>query len=798
MKGLLRRLSRGDRVGPVEHESMDDDGEGEVLRLLRGLSSQIEDLGDRLGSLEDDMRSDSHRTGLPRLPGTNADGPDLFQDGISSRAANGAAASLGPPPSATAGGIQRFAGDGPAGTDGKQEGVASSMIKSLNVARSSSQRHERDSITDSGEAVPSGGGGGDGSGGGGAAPNKSKSKKKARKQRALARQAFQKDLESACNVYKYNEDRPRKVDFLGKTSLIVLPETQWLRFWSLLILLITVYYIAWIPLSIAFDLSAEGGLLMAHGVFDALYLIDIVITFRTAYLNKWGDLVIDVNMIAMRYLKSWFLLDLIAAVPFSWFDQKEMATYNKILRFRLFKLPRILKVFEKARALQRIVGNQAFRVGKSFVMLVFTQHFVACIYWMVAMGYYGQINKNHVGPCAHMKEINVTAEEADAIYSCFNRECIWEGNCPPGTHADVPGWGGAVYQIPDNWVPPPHMVRSFVCSSVRSLPSFALAQRRTCRCLCCRRPPPARWCLCLLFSSSFVGTLPWLASDDARCFRSGPLCLPACLLASFVFVVSFSSSSWQANVTQLEQFLYSYFWAVVVTTGVGYDVVPSNGGQVMFTWLMILFGLIFYSYVLGSVGAVLEEINEENSKRQQVLDRVSGYMKTQRVPSFFHKVILDFFQHNMESTRTKEAEEEVMSELPHTLRVRLMLLNNKQLMQRIRVLEDMRAEIFINLIQLLKPLMFLPGEFITQAATEIEAVMFIDRGRVDIIQHGVDNEEDTNMDRVRLPYSRKCSSARLQGCLAARLHSCLPACMHLCLVLSLTKRKHIVCCPFTP
>lgn len=56
-------------------------------------------------------------------------------------------------------------------------------------------------------------------------------------------------------------------------------------------------------------------------VVDAFYLIHIALQFRTAYIAPSsrvfgrGELVIDPGQIAKRYLRSYFILDLLAVVP---------------------------------------------------------------------------------------------------------------------------------------------------------------------------------------------------------------------------------------------------------------------------------------------------------------------------------------------------------------------------------------------------------------------------------------------------------------------------------------------------
>lgn len=43
---------------------------------------------------------------------------------------------------------------------------------------------------------------------------------------------------------------------------------------------------------------------------------DIVLNFRTTFVSKKGEVVSDSKAIALNYIRSWFVVDLLAALPF--------------------------------------------------------------------------------------------------------------------------------------------------------------------------------------------------------------------------------------------------------------------------------------------------------------------------------------------------------------------------------------------------------------------------------------------------------------------------------------------------
>ena len=47
-----------------------------------------------------------------------------------------------------------------------------------------------------------------------------------------------------------------------------------------------------------------------------MFIIDILINFRTTYVNKNEEVISQPSRIAVHYFKGWFLIDVVAAIPF--------------------------------------------------------------------------------------------------------------------------------------------------------------------------------------------------------------------------------------------------------------------------------------------------------------------------------------------------------------------------------------------------------------------------------------------------------------------------------------------------
>ena len=63
------------------------------------------------------------------------------------------------------------------------------------------------------------------------------------------------------------------------------------------------------------DSTRANPLVIIDLIVDLMFIADIFINFRTTYLHN-GEAVLNQKLIAINYLKGWFVIDTIAAIPF--------------------------------------------------------------------------------------------------------------------------------------------------------------------------------------------------------------------------------------------------------------------------------------------------------------------------------------------------------------------------------------------------------------------------------------------------------------------------------------------------
>ena len=128
---------------------------------------------------------------------------------------------------------------------------------------------------------------------------------------------------------------------------IILPDNPYKKMWDLLIAILILYSAIITPYEIAFSDSNKSS--WFEILIDIFLAIDIVLTFFSAYTDEEENLVKNHKKIIKKYLKSWFIIDIISVFPINnLFKNGKYSGLTKISKlpklYRLIKLTKLLRM----------------------------------------------------------------------------------------------------------------------------------------------------------------------------------------------------------------------------------------------------------------------------------------------------------------------------------------------------------------------------------------------------------------------------------------------------------------------
>lgn len=163
--------------------------------------------------------------------------------------------------------------------------------------------------------------------------------------------------------------------------------------WDLIMIFISILLSFAIPFSISFYVDLPYSITILVCLFN---FMNIFFSFNTSFFEQ-GNLISERRKISEHYLKTWFLLDLLASFPYEFFVpygyQKQGPTYYPQINFNslryllLFKLVRLFKYQETVFNLQQILAYSViFSLTSIFTYLyaaLLFLHILTCINNMI-------------------------------------------------------------------------------------------------------------------------------------------------------------------------------------------------------------------------------------------------------------------------------------------------------------------------------------------------------------------------------------------------------------------------------
>ena len=168
--------------------------------------------------------------------------------------------------------------------------------------------------------------------------------------------------------------------------------------WDLIIILFAIFNAFFIPLQVSFDdpTLKSNLFLVINSIIDFFFFIDILVMFRTVYIDSRGDECNNSRKMAFNYLQTTFIIDLIATIPFDLIlsasnsyreYQKDVVKNNKVPWVDLlgiFKLGRLHR-------LQNMIGflnvsgdfKSSLKLTKLCIFLVIYIHCLSCYWWFL-------------------------------------------------------------------------------------------------------------------------------------------------------------------------------------------------------------------------------------------------------------------------------------------------------------------------------------------------------------------------------------------------------------------------------
>ncbi|NUO82843.1 cyclic nucleotide-binding domain-containing protein [candidate division KSB1 bacterium] len=185
--------------------------------------------------------------------------------------------------------------------------------------------------------------------------------------------------------------------------------------------------------------------------------------------------------------------------------------------------------------------------------------------------------------------------------------------------------------------------------------------------------------------------------------------------------------------SEWSNYLRALYWTIQTFSTVGYgDLTPATDAQTVYAIVVMLIGVGVYGYIIGNVASLLANIDPAKVQHLHNLDKLSTFMNYRSIPPEIQKRIRDYYDYLWEK-RLSYDESTVISELPPSLKTEVSLFLKRDIIAKVPLFQDASEEFVKEIALQMKPLVFMPGDYVYRAGEPGRDMYFISKGTIEVV-----------------------------------------------------------------
>jgi hypothetical protein len=180
-------------------------------------------------------------------------------------------------------------------------------------------------------------------------------------------------------------------------------------------------------------------------------------------------------------------------------------------------------------------------------------------------------------------------------------------------------------------------------------------------------------------------------------------------------------------------YLRALYYCVTTLTSVGYgDITPQTDFEMMFAITVMALGVGMFGYVIGNVAHIIANLHPSRARYVETMEQINAFMEYRDIPTPLQSRIREYHGYRWEK-RMGFDESEIVDQLPPSLRADVSLFLKKDVIEKVPLFNGASPELVRDIALAMRPLVYLPGDFIFHAGDRGQEMFFIGRGTVEIL-----------------------------------------------------------------
>lgn len=180
-------------------------------------------------------------------------------------------------------------------------------------------------------------------------------------------------------------------------------------------------------------------------------------------------------------------------------------------------------------------------------------------------------------------------------------------------------------------------------------------------------------------------------------------------------------------------YVKAIYWVFTTMTTVGYgDITPKNNFQILYAVIIMILGVGTYGYVIANLSSYFGNIDTARSEFTRKMGIINAFLVYRDIPSELENRIRSYYSYIWDN-RLDHNEEEVIGELPDSLKLDIKLYLRQPLISKVPLFQKASADFQNEMVNYLQTHVFMPHDFIVKKGDPGNSMFFVSRGSVEIL-----------------------------------------------------------------
>lgn len=190
----------------------------------------------------------------------------------------------------------------------------------------------------------------------------------------------------------------------------------------------------------------------------------------------------------------------------------------------------------------------------------------------------------------------------------------------------------------------------------------------------------------------------------------------------------------KSNKDKLTVYVESLYWTVQTLTTVGYgDNVAETRGQMIYSMVVMMFGVGVYGWLIGNIAGILSKRDAVEQYYFDNMERLKALSSNRGLPVPLQNKIREYYDYMFSRNYSGSDEQIFMNTLPDSLQQEVIVSLKQKIIKKINAFSEAPENFITEIAHELKMEIFVPGDIVFREGSKGDKLYFLLKGEMEVV-----------------------------------------------------------------